>query len=138
MIRISISLMLLVLSLAAFAQSEMEDINKVLYDYIESTANGEPDRLRTAFHEDLNLYFVRNDTMVTWQGQGYINNIKPGVKSNRVGKVVSIDYTDDAAIAKIEILMPERKRLFTDYLMLLKIENKWTIIHKSFTSKSTE
>ncbi len=120
----------------AKAQSEMEKINTVLYDYIEGTANGEPDRLKSAFHEDFNLYFVANDTVRVWSGKRYIDNVKPGAKSNRIGKVISIDYENDAAIARIEILMPSRKRIYTDYLMLLKVANKWKIIHKSFTYKN--
>jgi len=118
------------------AQSEIEKINQVLYDYIEGTANGEPDRLKSAFHEDFNLYFVANDTVRVWSGKKYIENVKPGVKSNRIGKVISIDFEDNAAIARIEILMPARKRIYTDYLMLLKVKNQWKIIHKSFTFKN--
>ena len=41
-----IVLFLIVAVYSANAQSEIEKINKVLYDYIEGTANGEPDRLR--------------------------------------------------------------------------------------------
>ena len=118
------------------AQSDIEQINNVLYHYIDGTANGEPERLRTAFHEDFNLYFVNNDSLQVWSGKNYINNVKPGRKSNRIGRVVSVDFEGDAAIAKIEILMPARKRIYTDYLMLLKIDNAWKIIHKSFTFKS--
>ena len=118
------------------AQSDIEQINNVLYHYIDGTANGEPERLRTAFHEDFNLYFVNNDSLQVWSGKNYINNVKPGRKSNRIGRVVSVDFEGEAAIAKIEILMPARKRIYTDYLMLLKIDNAWKIIHKSFTFKS--
>ena len=117
------------------AQSEIEAINKVLYDYIEGTANGEPERLKEAFDENFNLYFVANDSLRTWSGKQYVGNVKEGKKSNRIGKVLSIDYEGNAAIAKIEILMPARKRIYTDYLMLLKIKKKWKIIHKSFTFK---
>ncbi len=118
------------------AQTEIEEINKTLFDYIEGTANGEPDRLKRAFDEDFNLYFVSNDTIRVWSGKKYIENVKPGVKSNRIGKVISIDFEGNAAIAKIEILMPARKRIYTDYLMLLKVNNKWKVIHKSFTFKN--
>ena len=118
------------------AQSEIEQINSVLYDYIEGTANGEPDRLREAFDEDFNLYFVREDSLQVWSGKKYIDNVKQGQKSNRIGKVLSIDFEGDTAVAKIEILMPARKRIYTDYLMLLKVNKQWKIIHKSFTFKN--
>ena len=119
-----------------YAQSEIEQINTVLNDYIEGTANGEPDRLKRAFDEYFNLYFVREDSLQVWSGKQYVSNVKPGQKSNRIGKVLSIDFEGDAAIAKIEILMPDRKRIYTDYLMLLKVNKQWKIIHKSFTFKN--
>lgn len=118
------------------AQSEIEQINSVLYDYIEGTANGEPNRLKRAFHKDFNLYFVKEDSLQVWSGKQYVGNIKPGRKSNRIGKVLSIDFEGNAAVAKIEILMPARKRIYTDYLMLLKVNKEWKIIHKSFTFKN--
>ena len=129
-------LLLLFVSISVKAQSEISAINKVLYDYIEGTANGEPERLKSAFDENFNLYFVADDTLKTWSGKQYVANVKQGRKSNRIGKVLSIDFEGDAAIAKIEILMPARKRIYTDYLMLLKIKGKWKIIHKSFTFKN--
>ncbi|MFK8061201.1 MAG: nuclear transport factor 2 family protein [Polaribacter sp.] len=133
--KLSILLILLV-SVSVNAQSEISAINKVLYDYIEGTANGEPERLKSAFDENFNLYFVANDTLKTWSGKQYVAGVKKGRKSNRIGKVLSIDFEGNAAIAKIEILMPSRKRIYTDYLMLLKIKGNWKIIHKSFTFKN--
>ena len=124
------------IGLSVQAQSEVEAINKVLYDYIDGTANGEPERLKQAFDENFNLYFVANDSLRVWSGKQYIGNVKKGRKSNRIGKVLSIDYEGNAAVAKIEILMPSRKRIYTDYLLLLKIKDKWKIIHKSFTFKN--
>lgn len=129
-------IMILLTGMSLYSQSEMEAINKVLYHYIDGTANGEPDRLKKAFDENFNLYFVANDTLRVWSGKNYINGVKQGRKSNRIGKVLSIDYEGNAAIAKIEILMPSRKRIYTDYLMLLKIKDEWKIIHKSFTFKN--
>ena len=120
-------------TVTANAQTEIEKINKPLLDYIEGTANGEPDRLKRAFHPDFNLYFVQSDSVKAWSGKGYVSNVKQGRKSNRIGKIISVDYVNDAAIAKIEIDMPDRNRLYTDYLMLLKVKYEWKIIHKSFT-----
>ncbi len=118
------------------AQDEMASIQATLMDYIEGTANGEPERLNRAFHPDFNLYYVRNDSIKTWSGKGYIGNIKPGRKANRIGRIISIDYEGNAAMAKVEILMPARKRMYTDYFLLLKSEGRWRIVHKSFTYRN--
>lgn len=117
--------------------SDLEQINIVLIDYIEGTANGEPNRVRNAFHEDFNLYFVKKNNLEVWDGKGYVDKIKVGEKNTRQGKILTVDYEKDAAMAKIEILIPGW-RIFTDYLMLLKIEGKWKIIHKSFTYRPIE
>ena len=115
------------------SKSEIEKISDTLMDYIEGTANGEPDRLRKAFHPDFNLYTVTTeDSLRTRSGEVYISNIKEGEKSNRIGRIISIDYEKDAAIAKAEILIPNW-RLFTDYFLLLKYEGSWKIVHKSYT-----
>ncbi|MFK7813309.1 MAG: nuclear transport factor 2 family protein [Maribacter sp.] len=130
---------ILILAFLAFgmqtmnSQTDLEAITSTLMDYVEGTANGEPERVKRAFHPELNLYSIRNDSLNVWYGQDYTGGIKEGKKSNRIGRIVSIDYENDAAMAKIEIIMPGPKRIYTDYLMLLKYQSKWKIIHKSFT-----
>lgn len=115
------------------AQTDLEAITSTLTDYLEGTANGEPERVKRAFHPELNLYSVANDSLRVWYGQDYTAGIQQGKKSNRIGRIVSIDYENDAAVGKIEINMPGPKRIYTDYLMLLKYQGSWKIIHKSYT-----
>tara|TARA_R110002051_G_scaffold3333_1_gene18011 strand:- start:14588 stop:15013 length:426 start_codon:yes stop_codon:yes gene_type:complete len=116
------------------AQTEYDQIASTLTDYIEGTANGIPDRVTKAFHPDLNLYSVAGDSLRVWNGKDYIGGIKEGRKSNRVGKIISIDYTKDAASAKVEIVIPNRG-IFTDYFLLLKYQGTWKVIHKIYTSE---
>ncbi len=102
-------------------------------DYIEGTANGEPERLRKAFHPDFNLYTITEENKLRIRsGEEYISQIKNGEKSNRIGRIISIDYEKDAAIAKAEIIIPNW-RIFTDYFLLLKYEGSWKIVQKSYT-----
>ena len=50
-------------------------------DYIDGTANGEPDRLRKAFHPDFNLYTVTTeDSLRIRSGEKYVSNVKVGGK----------------------------------------------------------
>ncbi|MEL6637477.1 MAG: nuclear transport factor 2 family protein [Bacteroidota bacterium] len=113
--------------------SELAQITATLMDYIEGTANGEPDRLRRAFHPDFNLYTVTEaDSLRVRSGEKYIANVEEGKKANRIGRIISIDYEKDAAIAKAEIVIPNW-RIFTDYFLLLRYEGSWKIVHKSYT-----
>lgn len=116
--------------------SDREAIEKTLMHYIEGTEVGNPERLKKAFHEDLNLYTINEGQLKITSGKKYITYFESGKKSDRIGKIVSIDYAGEAAMAKIEVKMPGRKRLYTDYLMLLKVEGTWKIIHKSYSFKT--
>ena len=108
-------------------------ITETLMDYIEGTANGQPERLKKAFHPDFNLYTVTQaDSLRVRSGKEYIANVKEGEKANRIGRIISIDYEKDAAMAKAEIVVPNW-RIFTDYFLLLRYEGSWKIVQKSYT-----
>ena len=119
-------------TLTAQAQTDEEAVRTTAMDYIEGTANGEPYRIRRAFHPDAALYGVNGDgTMRRIPIDTYIGYFKPGETNDRDGKIISIDVVNDAANVKIEILSGPWK--FTDYLLLLKLEGEWKIINKSYT-----
>lgn len=107
-------------------------ITATLMDYIDGTANGDPERVRRAFHPDFSLYTV-NDADSLWirSGEKYIAGIKVGEKNNRQGRIISIDVEGNVAMAKAEIAVPGW-RIFTDYFLLLKYEGSWKIVQKSY------
>lgn len=134
---LTISLFFLLAGVQATAQtanskSEFEQITATLMDYIDGTGNGEPEKLRKAFHPDFNLYTVTQDTLWIRSGEKYIANVKAGEKTSRIGRIISIDYEKDAAMAKAEIVIPGW-RIFTDYFLLLKYQGSWKIVQKSYT-----
>ncbi len=114
-------------------KSDLEQIAETLMDYIEGTANGEPARLKKAFHPDFNLYTVtEQDSLRIRSGTAYVAGVKEGEKANRIGRIISIDYEHNAAMAKAEIVVPNW-RIFTDYFLLLRYEGAWKIVQKSYT-----
>jgi hypothetical protein len=117
----------------AFAQSDLEQIQETLTDYIEGTAGTDAERLREAFHPDFNLYTVNDDSLRVIDGQKYIV-FETKEKSNHTGRIISIDHEQDAAIAKVEILTPG-SGVYYDYFLLLKLDDKWKIIQKSYTGR---
>lgn len=112
---------------------ELPLITATLMNYIDGTANGDPDQVRRAFHPDFNLYTVNDDDSL-WirSGEKYIAGIKKGEKNNRQGRIISIDVEKNAAMAKAEIAIPGW-RIFTDFFLLLKYEGAWKIVQKSYT-----
>ena len=120
------------------AQSEFEAISQTLTDYIEGSTEGQPARLKTAFHPDLNLYSIGKDQKLNiWSGTAYIEDTKEGKPTGEGGKIISIDYENNIAIAKVEISHPKSPSTYVDYFMLLKMEGKWTIMHKMYTKRTS-
>lgn len=118
---------------AQTAPSDIEQVRATLMDYIEGTANGEPERLRRAFDPDFNLYTVNEqDSLWVRSGEKYIAGIKPGERNDRQGRIISIDVENNTAMAKAEIVVPGW-RVFTDYFLLLRYEGSWRIVQKSYS-----
>ena len=127
--------MFLMASITIQAQTEEELISTTLLDYIEGTANGQAERITKAFHPDLNLYAVKDGGLLKRPGKEYIQFFTDGKKRDRIGTILMIDYENDAAIAKVEIANSINASSYIDYMMLLKVDGKWTIIHKMYTKK---
>jgi len=68
-------------------------------DYIEGSTGGQPNRLKTAFHPDLNLYAIGKDqSLIIWPGTDYIKDTKEGQPTGEGGKIISIDYENNAVV----------------------------------------
>lgn len=76
----------------AASGADRDRITATLTDYMQGTANGEPAKLKQAFHPDFKLYAVTEDNeLLIRSGEQYIAAIKPGEKIKRIGRIVSID-----------------------------------------------
>lgn len=114
------------------AQSEEEAVRATIMDYIEGTANGDIPRIERAFTETAALYAANPDgSLKRIPIADYINFFKPNQPTGRVGKIISVDLENNAAMVKVEIRSGDWK--FTDYMQLLKLEAGWKIINKSYT-----
>ena len=121
------------MSTNSLGQTEIEKITATLTDYIEGSTLGQPNRLKVAFHDDLNLYYIKEGQLAIWSGKEYILDTKEGRPTGETGKIISIDYENDIAIAKVRIAHPKEDSPFIDYFMLAKIKDEWKILHKMFT-----
>lgn len=131
-------LLIFSISIGIKGQSDIELITSTLNDYIEGSTEGQPKRLATAFHPDLNLYSINQDGKISvWSGVDYIADTKEGKPTGEGGKIISIDYENNAAVAKVEISHPKNPSTYVDYFMLLKSGGKWTIIHKMYTKRTS-
>ncbi len=119
----------------ASADPEEAGIRRALDHYLAGHATGDSAHFRAAFHKVANLYFVRGDSVATRTGDAYIASAggKPASdEAQRRRRIVSIDRTGDAAMAKIELDYPSA--VLTDYMALLKTGGEWHIVNKIFHS----
>jgi len=120
-------------STSTFA-NDVAAITNVIQKYFDGTSKGQPELVKQAFTNSLELQYVgKKGELKRWLGTEYIAKIKLGKLNNRIGKIISIDITDNAAVVKATVTTD--KTLFTDYLLLLKLESGWKVTNKTFTSK---
>lgn len=122
-------------SSAASAARDPEEpaIRAALEHYLAGHATGDGAHHRAAFHRVANLYFVRGDSFDTRTGADYIaaSSGRPAPdEAQRRRRIVMIDRTGDAAVAKIELDYPSA--VLTDYMALLKSGGEWRIVNKIF------
>lgn len=129
------------LSNLSFSQSEQSLIENCIQNYIEGTSYNIPDSISKAFYSEANLFLSHKEKplwivpsleYITWFQKG-----NKGEFNGRIGKIISIEYYNDIAIAKAEILIPEKKQEFMDMFLLKKIQGEWKIISKAASSKTS-
>lgn len=139
--KIFFAILLALLSNLSFSQSEQALIVNCIQNYIEGTSYNIPDSISKAFYPEANLFLshkekplwiVPSSEYVTWFQKG-----NKGEFNGRIGKIISIEYYNDIAIAKAEILIPEKKQEFMDMFLLKKIQGEWKIISKAASSKTS-
>ncbi|CAM2069232.1 Nuclear transport factor 2 family protein [Sulfidibacter corallicola] len=105
-------------------------VERCIQDYLEGTSQGRPAQIERAFLATAGLQFVAEGKPKRRTLQQYLSYFKEGVAHDRKGRLVSADITGNACMAKVEIVM--RGRRYTDYLLLLKVEDGWRIAEKIF------
>jgi hypothetical protein len=130
------ALIALSVTLMAFrpADRELAAIEHALDYYLEGHATGDPAVMAQAFHESARLQFVTGGAYRTRSLAQYLAGLGGAPASDeamRRRRVVSIDYTGVAAVAKIVLDYPGA--LITDYMQLLKFGDEWKIVNKTFT-----
>ncbi len=108
--------------------------------YIDGIHNlGSIEAVRNGFHPGFNLLIKNKDNQLqelpiyTWieMTEKRKSENPEGPAEKTTVEFLSIDITGDAAVAKID-LFKTGKRIFTDYLMLYKFEDRWRIVGKIF------
>lgn len=132
---------LIIITIAAFGlhlssctqkSDEFDDISVVIQKYLDGTSQGSPKLVEEAFLPSLEIQWLGSSgELLRRKGPDYIARIEGGKVVPRYGRIVSIDSTERSAMAKVEIEW--NNRLYTDYMLILKVEDNWHIANKIAT-----
>lgn len=128
-----------VVSIAATSQSPDEaEIRRVVSEYyFEGGRTADSALTRQAFDlQRAHMLYVQADTLVDVPIPEYVRRVgssrgRPNFQpDNNQRRIVMVDVTGTAAVAKLEIRTSSA--VLTDYMSLLKVGGRWTIVNKIF------
>jgi hypothetical protein len=106
-------------------------VRKAIDAYFEGHATGVGEHFRRGMHADMRFSTIVEGKLVHRTLDQFAGGFpgKPAAdEAKRKRRVVSIDITGIAAMAKIELDYPTV--FFTDYFLLMKVDGEWKIIDK--------
>jgi len=121
---------------------DIDAIEKVVWTYLDGLYEGDTGKLGKAFHEVSHLYSMDKGSVADLPREKWFELVKgrPSAKTRglkRTDRIVSIDLSGpETAFVKLECSM--HPRYFTDYLTLLKLENGWKVVSKTFRTDIRE
>ena len=121
--------------------TELAALELTLQRYFDGLHDSDVVLLADAFHPFAHLYSLGADgqaadlPLADWLAVVATRVGNP--KGDRLDRIVTLDFSGPAtAFAKVQCQLPPR--YFSDYLTLLKIDNRWRIIAKTFHAELRE
>jgi hypothetical protein len=107
--------------------------------YFEGVRRSDTAAAHRAFHPVLTMYSVRDGTLAQRSLDEWLTAIAeraphPSKPDEAARRIVSVDVTGTAAMAKLELAYPEAT--VTDYMSLLKLNGEWIIVGKIFDRRA--
>jgi len=131
----------LILSNIVVAQTEGSKIETTILNYVNGTSYNQPELIEKAFYPEANLYLTKNKdelwTVPISEYTSWYTKSTPGKFNGRTGNILSIEYFNNIAMAKAEIVVPVKNTRYIDMFLLKKINNEWKIISKSADSQKS-
>ena len=132
---------LLVVPHDAIGQASTDDkaVRAVINQYFRGHATGDPNEMRKAFHPTAHVEGNRDGKFVSWTAEQYAGNFsgKPAAdETTRKRTIDRVDISGDAAMVSATLV--HGSTTFTDYFVLLKINNEWKIANKVYTRRPTK
>jgi hypothetical protein len=119
------------------------EIEAVVWTYLDGLYEGNTEKIGNAFHAVSHLYGTdEKGGVLDWPREKWFEmiNSRPSPQSKgltRHDRIVEIDQSGPAtAFVKVECAIPPR--FFVDYLSLIKTNEGWRVVSKSFKAETRE
>jgi hypothetical protein len=127
-----------VVAAAASAQTPADDkaVRAAIQQYFKGHATADPAEMIKAFHPTAHVEGNRDGKFVSWTAEEYASNFtrKPAAdEATRRRTIDRVDISGDAAMVGATLV--HGATTFTDYFVLLKIDNEWKIANKVYTRR---
>lgn len=113
---------------------ERDAIEGVVAEYLDGMIYGQRDRLESAMHPQCRQAGHFNGTYEFFDRETFIRSLEAEEtlpsETPYTHEILSVDVTGDVAVVKVEDDC--FGTTFTDYLTLIKHENRWQIVMKAF------
>lgn len=123
---------------ATRTQDPQEDsVRAVVGVYLHGLKFNDVPSLRSAFWPDAKLLFVKPDSSLGQLSQEEWYRMFAGSAGKEEAGdlgIARIDITDNAASVKVIETYP--KSIYVDYLNLLRLNGKWIVVNKIYTSRA--
>jgi hypothetical protein len=138
--RILLLVTLLAPSLAtAQPSSDDKNVRAVIEQYFRGHATGDPSEMKKPFLPSAHVEGNRKGVFTSWTVQQYAGNFSGKPASDEASRKRTIDRVDisgDAAMVSATLV--HGATTFTDYFVLLKVNDEWKIANKVYTSRPTK
>ena len=117
---------------------EIPNIAKIVKKYIDGVCELKSELVKQAWIDDGHRWIIDSETdlpykMLSPSHDEVIKTVPTTKKGSQIAHIQSIEYSGNAAIAKIEwrVFFPEWKGTEINYLLLLKGKDGWKIVSKN-------
>jgi hypothetical protein len=120
----------------AQTHAEQDGVRAAISAYLQGHATGDPAHFRKAFLPTAHIEGVRGGKFTSWTVDEYcalFKGVPAADEATRVRTIDSIDISGDAAMAKATL--NHGATVFTDYLVLLKVDGEWKIANKVYAGR---
>jgi Putative lumazine-binding len=122
--------------------SDRSSIEAAVRTYLDGLYEGDVEKLASVFHPTSSLTWEENGALTPLPRDKWLEAVRqrPSARARgleRADEILSIDQSSPTtAFVKLKCQIPPR--YFTDYLCFLKIDGKWQVAQKVFSTEIRE